>query len=115
MVEQTRTSDHVSPRVAGFEKRGRLHAAIKHVRFLGSAEHYLPDVLQGNAGIGGKSNGCLLRISPALPEIVAGSKLLSQRRENTIPAGAVMKYKGLTTIKRTKSILSDVENRSDRE
>ena len=58
----------------GFEKRGRFYAAIEHVGFLGPAGRYLPDVLQGDARIGGKSNGGLLRIGPALPEIVAGSQ-----------------------------------------
>src|SRR4029077_2066470 len=53
------------------------------------------DVLQGNAGIGGKSDGCLLRIGPALAEIVArsqhGAPVTRRRSPDSVlaPAGVV--------------------------
>src|SRR5437879_13823861 len=74
MIEQ---APHQRPCFAGIascEQRGGFYPAIEHAGFVGWAECYLPDVLQGNAGIGGKSNRCLLRVGPALPEVIAGSQ-----------------------------------------
>src|SRR4029077_11891585 len=74
MIEQ---ASHQRPGFAGiasFKQRSGFHAAVEHVRLVARAECYLPNILQGDSGIGGKSNGCLLRVGPALPEVVSGSQ-----------------------------------------
>src|SRR5260370_16780201 len=74
MIEQPSHERPGFTRVAGFEKRGRLYAAIEDAGFVGTAECDLPDVLQGNTGIRRKTNGGLLRIGPTLSEVIAGSQ-----------------------------------------
>jgi len=44
-----------------------------------------------------------------------GSKPLGKRRENTIPEGAVMKYKGFDYDQVDQIEVSDAENTSDRD
>src|SRR2546425_3037602 len=74
MIEQATHQRPGFAGVAGFEERRRFDSAIEDSGFLGPAEGDLPDILQGDAGIGRKSNGSLLRIGPALAEVIAGSQ-----------------------------------------
>src|SRR4029077_17155785 len=74
MIEQPTRKRPGFAGIAGFEKRGRLYAAIEPVRLFGPTDGDLPNVLQGNAGIRGKPNRGLLRIGPALAEILAHSR-----------------------------------------
>jgi len=61
--------------------------------------------------------GCpgTLQYVAAAVEKQPGSKPLGQRRENTIPAGAVMKYKGFDYDQVDQIEVSDAENTSDRD
>src|ERR1700730_579036 len=94
MIEQTTHERPCLACVAGFEKRGGFYATIQNVGLLGPAKRYLPDVLQGNARIGGKSNGGLLRIGPALSEVVAaaqeGTPITLRRSPYAVLAGAAL-------------------------
>src|SRR5258708_38043800 len=74
MIEQPSHARPGFTRVAGFERRGRLYAAIEDAGFVGTAECDLPDVLQGNTGIRRKTNGGLLRIGATLSDVIAGSQ-----------------------------------------
>src|SRR6266581_3032939 len=102
MIEQPTQKRPGFACVAGFEKRGRLYAAIEYVRLFGPTERDLPNVLQGNPGIGRKSNRGLLRIGPALAEIVArsqeGSPVTRRRSPYTVLASAVVVGHSVNTV-----------------
>ncbi len=102
MIEQPTQKRPGFACVAGFEKRGRLYAAIEYVRLFGPTERDLPNVLQGNPGIGRKSNGGLLRIGPALAEIVArsqeGSPITRRRSPYAVAASAVVEGHSVNTV-----------------
>src|SRR5579863_1756468 len=74
MIEETTHQRPGLPGVAGLEQRSWFYATIENIGLFGPAQCDLPDVLQGKAGVGGKSNGSLLGIGPTLSEIVAGSQ-----------------------------------------
>src|SRR5258708_28752221 len=102
MIEQPTRKRPGFAGIAGFEKRGRLYAAIEQVRLFGPTDSDLPDVLQGNAGVGGKPNRGLLRIGPALAEIVArsqeGSPITRRRSPYTVLASAVVVGHSVNTV-----------------
>ena len=112
MVEETTHQRPGFARIAGFEKRGRFYATIEDVGLLGPAERYLPDVLQGDAGIGRKSNGSLLRIGPTLSEIIAGSQecppIILRRCPDAVLAPAVVRLAPLAAVRLTAAPFASV-------
>src|SRR5579864_5362940 len=92
MVEQAAHQRPCFPRIAAFKQRGRLNSTMHNVRFLGPSRRNLPDILRGDAGIGGKSNRRLPGIGPALSEVVTGAQQRSpvtlRRRPYPMPSAA---------------------------
>src|SRR5246127_2533177 len=102
MLEETAHQRPCFSRVAAFKKCGRLYAAIKNVRFLGPARGDLPDILQRDARLGGKSNRRLPGIGPAFSEIIAGTEqrppVALRRSPYAIPSAACVISHGVDIV-----------------
>src|ERR1700756_1684298 len=71
MIEQTAHQRPGFAGIAAFEQSRRLNSAVEHVWLFRTPWRNLPDVFQRDAGVGGESDGSLLRVGPTPAEIVA--------------------------------------------